>query len=170
MVKQFTSASANKHLKRLEEEKNHILTEERATCTYVLSAGEEEEPPAYDYESVRSKVDALDAEVLKVRHAIHVFNAITVLPKCGLTIDEALISMAQMNVKKNRLASLRDARPKERSRSGLFGRESNVVEYTYANYDIAKADADYQEVCARIVDLQLELDLVNQTQVFEVDL
>lgn len=48
--------------------------------------------------------------------------------------------------------------------------DSNVVEYVYANYDVAQADKDYREVCEEISRLQLELDLVNQTQTFEVDL
>jgi len=52
-MKTFTSASAAKHLKALQDEKDHILALEKAACTYTLAAGEEAEPPEYDYEATR---------------------------------------------------------------------------------------------------------------------
>ena len=44
------------------------------------------------------------------------------------------------------------------------------IEYRYANYDVAQAEADYRAVADEIAALQLELDLVNQTEVFSVEL
>lgn len=44
------------------------------------------------------------------------------------------------------------------------------IEYRYANYDVAQAEADYRAVADEITALQLELDLVNQTEVFSVEL
>ncbi len=45
-----------------------------------------------------------------------------------------------------------------------------AIEYRYANYDVARAEADYRAVADEIAALQLELDLVNQTEVFSVEL
>lgn len=53
-MRQFTSASTNKQIKAYEEEKEHILANEREASTYVLSVGEDAEPPAYDYGAVRA--------------------------------------------------------------------------------------------------------------------
>lgn len=170
MTTRFTSASANKYLRTLQDEKDFVLEAEAKSCTYELAAGEEAEPPEYSYEETRAAVEDIDARMLKLRHAVHLFNAHTVLPDSGITIDEALVLMAQLGQRKRRLSSLRGRSPKERNGSRYLFRESGVVEYTYANYDIAAADRDYRAVCEQIGKLQLELDLVNQTQTFEVEL
>ena len=62
----------------------------------------------------------------------------------------------------------RDRREKERVTS-TFTR-SEMIEYRYANFDVAKAAEDYAQVVREIGDLQLEIDLANQTQTFEVEL
>ena len=170
MERQFTSASANKYLKSLQDEKDFILEAESKSCTYVLAVGEEAEPPEYSYDDIRDAVEDIDARMLKLRHAVHLFNAHTVLPESGITIDEALVLMAQLSQRKRRLSSLRERSPKERNGSRFYLRESNTVEYTYANYDVAAADRDYRAVCEDIGRLQLELDLMNQTETFVADL
>lgn len=44
---EFTSASANKYLRRLQDEKDRLLRNEQEVSTYVLAEGEAAEPPAY---------------------------------------------------------------------------------------------------------------------------
>lgn len=167
MTKTFTSASANKHLRMLDEEKNHLLDLEREVSTYTRAVGEAEEPPAYSYEETRAKVAAIDDECRVIRHALHLFNATCELPS-GITIDEALIKLAQLSRLRETLFELRGNREKERV-SSSFAR-SELIEYRYANYDVAKAGEDYAEVLRQIQDLQLEIDLANQTRTFEVEL
>lgn len=167
-MKTFTSASAGKYIKALADEKDLLLSQESTNCTYVLAKGEEEEPPAYDYAATRASVAEIDRKVRVVRHALHAFNARTVLPEAGITIDEALVELAQLGNLKSRLCGLRAVQPKQRVES-RYGVKGDLVEYRYANFDVAAAQADYQKVTERIADLQLELDLVNQTQTFEVD-
>ena len=60
--------------------------------------------------------------------------------------------------------------PQERLGNRYFGSSSGPIEYRYANYDVAQAEADYRAVADEIAALQLELDLVNQTEVFSVEL
>ena len=168
MKKRFTSASANKQIKAYEEEKEHVLANERDVSTYVLSAGEAVEPPEYDYGAARAKVAELDGKVRALRCALHAFNVGTVLPESGITIDEALVFMAQLNGEKKRLSELRSNQSKQRVASRYFG-SGNAVEYRYANYDIGCAERDFQEVSERIRQLQMEVDYANQTIAFEVD-
>ncbi|WP_144744398.1 hypothetical protein [Enorma burkinafasonensis] len=165
----FTSASAAKYIKSLEDEKARLLSRERENATYVLAQGEEEMPPEYDYERTFAEVDEIDRKVRLVRHALHAFNAVTLIPEEGMTIDEALVLMAQLNNKLRRLDALRSHEPKRRRESGMF-RGNAVIEYEYANYDVKRAAEDYRVLYDRIAELQLRLDLVNQTERFSVDL
>ena len=168
MTRTFTSASANKYLRTLDDEKFHLLEQEREACVYTRAAGEADEPPAYRYDDVRAQVAAIDAQARAIRHALHLFNATTTLPESGITIDEALIKLARLSNLKDTLSQMRDRREKERVTS-TFTR-SEMIEYRYANYDIAQAAADYSAVLEQIASLQLEIDLANQTRTFEVEL
>ena len=168
MTKQFTSASAGKYIKSLEDKKAHILGAERRDSTYQCSTGEEPEAPAYDYRVTRDEVAAIDAEVLAVRHALHLFNNSAVLPGCGLTIDEALIKLAMMGKELAILSELRRTPVKQRLSASRWD-SSGRVEYEYVNFDPAEAERDYLDLSSRIADLQLEIDLVNQTNAFEVE-
>lgn len=91
---EFTSASANKYLRRLQDEKGFILGIEAECSTYVLGDKEVADPPAYSYEETRAKVAEIDRTTMVVRHAVHQFNMATVLSQCGLTIGEVLIALA----------------------------------------------------------------------------
>jgi len=166
-MKTFTSASAAKYLKSLQDKKDHLISVEKNNCVYQLAPGEEADPPEYDYEAMRREIAEIDDQMRAVRHALHVFNANEVLPESGITIDEALILLAQLGGEKNRLSVMRSRQPKERVSGGYFRGDS--IEYRFANYDLAKAEKDYLEVSERVSNLQLELDLCNQTRTFEVD-
>ena len=165
----FTSASAAKFIKRLENEKSRLVAIERENSTYVLAQGEESEPPAYDYAAIVERVDELDDVIRGVRHALHAFNAHTLIPEEGITVDEALIQLAQMNGKLRRLEQLRSIEPKKRLTGGYFGNKG-MIEYKYANFDVKQALVDYEGLYRRIADLQLRLDLVNQTETFTVEM
>ena len=167
---EFTSASANKYLRRLQDEKDRLLRTEQEVSTYVLAEGGAAEPPAYDYGAVREKVAQIDGQARAIRHALHRFNMKTVLPERGITIDEALILLAQLSGRKERLNGLASRQPQERLGNRYFGSSNGPIEYRYANYDVAQAEADYRAVADEIAALQLELDLVNQTEVFSVEL
>lgn len=168
MSKTFTSASAGKYLKALEDRKSYVLRVERQGSTYECAVGEEPEPPAYDYRATRDEVASINAEVLAVRHALHVFNNSTVLPKCGLTIDEALIRLAMLGRERDIVSSMRAIPAKKRI--GASGwRSSGEIEHEYANFDPEEAGRDYITLESEIADLQLEIDLANQTNTFEVD-
>ena len=162
---QITSAGANKVLRKLEDDKRYILSKEAAASTYVVTEGAEAVIPAYNYRETAQALEAIEAEVRKIKHALNVFNSTTVLDGLGITIDEALVKMAQLNQRKATLDAMRCRLEKERVAG--FGR-SNVVEYRCINYDLAEIEADYQAVSQQIMDIQLALDLTNQTRTFEL--
>lgn len=166
-IKTFTSASANKFIRAKQDEKDHLLSAESDTCTYVQAQDEEPDPPAYDYGETRRSIDEIDRQVRLVRHALHRFNMETRLEGSDMTIDEALIAMAQLSAKRRRLDTLRSTLPKRRE-SYRYG--SLLAEYRYANYDVERAQEDYLQVLEAIDDLQLKIDLCNQTLTFDVDL
>ena len=92
----YTSASANKTIRALEEEKRHLLAGEAEACSYILSGGEKGDPPEYNYGFVRRRVSELDSSVRALRHALHSFNAVTVLPESGITIRPPKTSRVQL--------------------------------------------------------------------------
>ena len=60
--------------------------------------------------------------------------------------------------------------PKQRKRNDSYLRTSNLVEYTHANYQIEDAEKDYREVATALAKAQTALDVVNNTERFEIDL
>lgn len=77
--------------------------------------------------------------------------------------------MAQLNNRKNKLDCMRRRLPKERV-NPMVSRAKSYVEYEYANYDINKVKADYQQISEEITKIQLALDMCNQTKTFEINI
>lgn len=167
-MKILTSAGANKLIKSLEDQKNYLLSIEASSSTYILSEGEKGEVPEYNYSAVSEELGQINLTIQKIKHAINIFNTVTLLESIGITIDEALIQMAQLNHRKAQLDLMRKHLPKERQ-TNPYNR-SNIIEYQYVNYDLARVSDDYKLLCQRIIDIQLALDTCNQTKTFSVDL
>lgn len=167
-MKTLTSAGANKLIKALEDKKNYLLSLEAGSSIYILAEGEKEEKPNYDYLVTSEELEEINLSVRKIKHAINVFNTTTVLNPLGITIDEALIKMAQLSNRKAQLDIMRKRLPKERQSNPYM--RSNIIEYQYVNYDLTRVSEDYDQLCEQITDIQLALDTCNQTQTFEVDL
>lgn len=165
----YTSAEANKLLKKLIEQVTALSSQEDASSTFVASVSEDKEScrPDYDYGSMRAEIDGLNGKIRKVKHALNVFNSTTVVPGFGITIDEMLIYIPQLSEKKRLLLSMSSKLPKERVK---FSSSSNIIDYTYTNYDISKAKADFDEVSDILSRAQLALDSVNQTVQFELEI
>lgn len=164
-----TSAEAAKLLRKLNEERAALLTMEYRSRTYVASINEDAEDlaPEYDYFDTANALNELDEKIRKVRHAINVFNTTHTVGDSGLMIDEVLITLPQLTERKERLSRMKDRLPKTRltPRGG-----ANVIEYEYANYDIAAVKRDYDDISDSLAGLQLALDKVNTTETMEIDI
>ncbi len=155
----YTSASANKMIRFLEDRKNYLLQQESNDSRYVLAEDEKAERPPYVFNDYNAQIDELDEKIRKLKHALNVFNTTTVLP-VGISIDEALVEMAQLNKKK--------AKKKTRL-SGAYSSRRDIAEYEYLNYEPKDVDAIYERDLNRVQTLQLALDKVNQTVEFDCE-
>ncbi len=160
---QFTAASANKHIKYLEGEKSALLSRESNNAVITVLDGKETLVDVYDFTETREKIAAIDNEISTIKHAVNVFNTTTYI-KSGITIDCALIKLAQLNRELDIVAEMKD-RPKERVDSTYSGQVLRKI-----NYDLDVVSKYHREVIKRIHELQMQIDVVNLTQSFEVEI
>ena len=88
----YTSAEANKLLKRLQEEKSNLVCKEEISRVFVAATIEDVEQarPDYNYEEVQAGLVELDRKIRTVKHAINVFNTTHVVDGFDMTIDQLL--------------------------------------------------------------------------------
>lgn len=164
-----TSAYANKMLKKLQEDKEFCLQQETKLSSYVAAIGEKPVVPEFDFVKNAKKIASIDRDIAVIKHAINVNNSTNTI-KVGddkMTIDTALITMAQLNRRKEDLDKLRQCQPKTRNKNYSM---SNTIEYTYLNYDVKEAQEMYDQVSDLITCIQMELDRYNQTIFFNIDI
>ena len=166
----YTSAQANKLLKKLNDEHAALLDKETRSKDFRAAMGEDVESvrPAYDYADTQKKLAELERRIRKVKHVINVFNATHVIPDFGMTIDEMLVYIPQLTQRKNKLADMKARLPKQRVEE-QYGRQSNIIDYSYATYDLTAVEADYEKAADELSRAQLELDAVNQRDTFELE-
>ncbi len=166
----YTSAQANKLLKKLNADYQNLLSTERQSCTFLAATGEDIETvrPEYDYAKTQKQIAEVCAKIRKIKHAVNVFNSTTVVEGFDMTVDELLVYMPQLTERVNRLDSMRNAMPKLRERT--YGTGTNAtIDYRYTNYDREAAERDYEESFALLSKAQNALDLVNNTKTMEID-
>ena len=166
----MTSAAAAKLLRKLNEEHDALVRMERKTSTFVVSNLEKAEDvrPEYDYADVQSRLRTIEEQIRKIRHQINQFNLTQLVPEFDMTIDQMLVYIPQLTVRKNKLDHMKNRLPKERVQSGI-NRTAGIVEYEYSNYDIKLAEADYILAADELARAQNALDQINSTVEFEVD-
>lgn len=169
----YTSAQAAKLLRQLKEEHARLLAREAETSVFLAAVGEDPESlrPDYNYGEVQEKLSGLEKKIRKIRHAINVFNLNTVVE--GMTIDELLVCLPQLNERRQKLSVMAARLPRRRAEArlgGSFGAKSQIIDYEYANYDISAAEEEFRLVTEEIARLQTALDRANSTLEMEIDL
>ena len=165
-----TSAQAAKILRKYEDDMRSILEIEGQSNCFVAAVGEDIESvrPVYDYAGTQAKLIALEDKVRAIRHALNVFNSTQVVAEFGMTIDQILVLMPQLTRRRDKLREMKSVLPK--SRVEHMRSTSNIIDYRYANYDIAAVEKDYDEISDRLAKLQTALDTVNNTVEFDLDI
>ena len=165
----YTSCQASKLLKKLNEDRTALLTQENRSRSFIAASSEDIESlrPEYDYIATQKKIDDFDVKIRTIRHAINVFNSTHEVEGTGMTIDQVLIAMPMLREKKEKLYRMKERLPKVRARSGGLG--NNIIEYDYVNYDIRDVVKDYEEASTQLTKLQIALDRTNNTDQFEID-
>lgn len=164
----YTSAQANKLLKKLNDEYSALLDKEQRSRDFRAAMGEDIESvrPAYDYAKTQARLEELEGTIRRLKHAINCFNTTQVVDGFGITIDEMLVYIPQLTKRKSKLLEMKSRLPKERVEE-QYGQQSNIIDYTYTNYDLAVVEADYEKTADELSRAQLALDTVNQRDSFE---
>ena len=164
-----TSAEANKMLRKLQEDHRALEAQEEAGRTFVAATTEnlEDARPEYNYAETQKKLAEIERKTRVIKHAINVFNVTQTLGEGGMTIDQALVCIPQLSERKRKLSFMRTL-PKKKRNEGAKG--SNLIEYTYLNYELEQAEKDCEAAGDELARLQNALDLVNSTVYFEIDL
>ena len=170
-IMQITSAYANKMLRSLEEDKAFWVNKEASSSSYVVANNEEPVIPEYDYMEVAANIEEIDNKITIIKHALNVANATAVVQvgDVDMSIDTILIKMAQLNKRKAILDGMRKQLPEAREQQGYMARNT-VPEYRYINYDLNLIKQEYERVSKMIMEMQMALDMYNQTVQFEVDI
>ena len=165
----MTSAQAAKELKKLNDQHDMLLSMESKARTFTAAIQEDVESvrPPYDYDARQAELAELESRIRTLKHAINMFNLSQEVPEFNMTIDQMLVYIPQLTARKKKLDYMRKKLPRERETSG-YGRSSNIVEYNYANYDIARVEEDYLNTADELAKAQNALDSVNNTVEFEV--
>lgn len=171
-MQKMTSAYANKMLKSLEEDKAYWVNKEQNSNTYVAAVNEEPVIPEYDYMEVANIINAIDEKIAIIKHAINVSNATSLIAVGDkqMSVDTILVKMAQLNKRKYVLDYMRKQLPKAREEQHSYGSRNNVPEYRYINYDLDLIKQEYENVSKTIMDMQMALDIYNQTHQFDVEI
>lgn len=166
-----TSAEAAKILKKLNEEHTFLLSIETQSREFLAAMGEDVESvrPAYDYTETQVRLDKLEKDIRTIRHAINVFNLTHEVPGFGMTVDQMLVYLPQLTARRNKLYLMKNRLPKVRETASGFG-TNKLIDYNYANYDIAQAEKDCTETETLLAKAQTALDLLNTTEMMEIDL
>ena len=167
----ITSAYANKLLRQLSDEKEYWLDKEQNSCFYQAAIDETPVIPEYDYEEIAGKIAEIDAKTCRIKHAVNRANVSSVLNVNGkeMTVDTILIAMSQLNRRKSQLDTMRKHLPKQRVDTRYYRSGNRSPEYEYINYDLNLVKAQYEQINKEIMDMQMVLDIHNQTFEFEVE-
>lgn len=168
---QLTSAEVSKLLKKLKSEYESLLLLEKESATFMASVGEDKEDcrPEYDYEKTKKEIADKECQIRKVRHALNVFNAKTVIPEYKITIDEMLMLIPQLNSRKEKLTEMSRRSPKMRTTDTGFVK-SSVIDYIYTNYDRNSVTKDLSVVTDELSKAQLALDSIKHREALEIEL
>lgn len=163
----YTSAQANKLLKKLTEQRNSILYKENTSKVFIAATTEnlEDARPAYDYAETQRQLAAVEADIQTVKHCINVFNTTHVVEGFDRTVDQMLVYIPQLTERKDRLWRMAAQLPKQRMTNN---NRSNLIEYQYANYDPEEAMRDFQAASDELARAQLALDHLNNTDTMEI--
>ena len=166
-----TSAEANKLLKKLYEEREMLSREEAQASVFVAATVENvgDVRPAYSFDEMNERINGVEQKILKVKHAINVFNTTTEIDGFDMTIDEMLVFIPQLTAQKERLKTMSNRLPMQR-KSQKYGEKSNFIEYEYANYNTEVALEMFKKISDVLVDAQLALDKVNTTKTMKIDI
>ena len=157
------NSQAMKIFKELEEKKRAVIRNEANRSKIFYKEGENKVVYNYDYKQTRSKIEKLDRQIRKIKHALAMSNCTAVVSEFNITVGEALVYLAQLNTEYRQLNELANYHKLSRRITA-----NGVLEYTECLYDPDEAAADMQKLYEKICELQVAVDRVNLTTYIEI--
>ncbi len=163
----ITSDGAKKLLEKLGQDKDILLQRINDDSTFVAAVTEDIEScrPEFDLKENVRGIFEIDKKIVKLRHAKNEFNNKEKLSN-GLTLGEGLVQLAILN---RELGKFKDLSVKQKKVRNPYP-TTKEIEYVYTNYDTAYAKEVYHYIQGEISRIQQEINLINATKTFEVDL
>ena len=167
----YTSAQANKLLKKLKDEYAALQQNENDSFRFVAALNEDPESvrPHYDYIQMKKDMRELENKIRKIKHAVNQFNVSTRIEEFDMTIDEMLVYIPQLTALKQKLSVMKGKLPKARVQQ-KYGSSSNIIDYEYINYDLEEVRKDYDAISDELSRAQIALDTLNNSVVLELDI
>jgi len=158
-----TSAGINKMIRKLNYEKELLISREERDSFYTYAEGEEKVVPKYNLDEVQGRIEEIDGKVVLLKHTVNLFNS-NYRMASGMTIDQGLVKMAQLENRRRVLDRLAKASQKRR----ICAKDGRHAEYKCANYDVVRAHKLLQDVMSEIETIQMELDCISNTVLIDV--
>ena len=100
----YTSAEANKLLKKLNDEYAALLDREKRSREFRAAMGEDIESvrPAYHYGEMQQRLAEMEQTIRSLKHAINRFNVTHQVDGFDMTIDEMLVYIPQLTKRKEK--------------------------------------------------------------------
>lgn len=164
MIYTFTGNTAMKKCAQLNEELALLQKKEEMNCKFTYLEGETPIIPIYSSTDTSQRYNKLVENVTRIKTGLASFNKKYKGPLTDKTIEEILVVLPLLNSRKRQLEYMRSISPKSRTT------KNNVSEYTVINYDMSTIDELYKKYCDEIVNLQEDINYLNATNRFDVDL
>lgn len=153
-----------KEIKKLESDKASWVCHERNNCTVSYMSNEDPLIPEYDYKDTTESLKWFDDEIRRLKGLLAYSNATTIVDGFNMTINEALVYLAQLNEREKRLNYLISFKPISRKTIGIDGK----IEFTKILFDQEDALKRHTATKNEIMQLQMAIDRTNLTNFIEV--
>ena len=166
----YSATELMKKLKYIQEEINNIHRED-GSDSYVPTEKDRDSSPVryvpliesnYDFESNRNRIKELHAEEMKIKRVLNRFNHETLVRGYNLTINEALIKLAQI---KGEVTCLTNMTKKGKYIHDPYARDGMLM----ATYDLDSAKEALRNAQRELNALQVAIDKTNLNSEIEYE-
>lgn len=157
---------SNKLVKRLNSLQEQIISRERQVSTYRYFVNETPDIPYYDFEEIQKLLEEISKAIITIKHEIRKVNMAEKVAS-GKTADEAILELTFLNRSVDKLRRMA-TEPQKITTNTING--GNGSEIRECNYDVTKANTEYNRVYNRIMQLQDELNNFNILHQIKIDI
>ena len=157
-----SNAELMKELDLIQEQISDLLLKEKESITVSYVLGEEYELIPYDVNETTNKLFSLYEKQRKIKQALNLANATTIVPEFNMSISECLVYLAQLSRVILRLERLSSMPKKERTSS--YGKS----EYRLLCFDSQSVRDEYFKLKEIKNKLQIAIDKTNLNNQVEI--